>query len=139
MDRLEAVPDYNPGWQEMIGLGTVLSWLTGGGLKAIGDQLNRAWEAKLKADTDEKRLDAEKRIAELQGQQAVLIAEQGNWLTRWIRPAFAAPFVIYNAKIIVWDKVLCLGATDALPPEYWQLQMIVFGAYFLTRGLERRR
>ena len=118
---------------------TIIGWLTGGGIKAIGEQLNRAWEAKLNADTNEKKIEAEKRIAELQAQQAVLIAEQGSWMTRWIRPAFALPFIIYDFKIVVWDKVLGLGTTDGLTPEFWQLQMIVFGAYFITRPLEKRR
>lgn len=120
-------------------LGTILSWLAGGGIAAIGEQLNRAHEAKLKAQNDSERIDAEKRIAELTAQQAVLIAEQGSAVTRWIRPAFAAPFIIYNFKIVVWDKVLGLGTTDPLTAEFWQLQMIVFGAYFLTRPFERRR
>jgi hypothetical protein len=119
--------------------GTILSWLAGGGIAAIGEQLNRAHEAKLRAQNDSERIDAEKRIAELTAQQAVLVAEQGSAVTRWIRPAFAAPFIIYNFKIVVWDKVLGLGTTDPLTAEFWQLQMIVFGAYFLTRPFERRR
>ena len=117
----------------------IASWLLGGGIAAIGKQLNEAYQAKLTAQTTESKLEADKRIATLQAQQAVLIAEQGSWMTRWIRPAFAAPFVIYNFKIVVWDKVLGMGATDALSAEFWQLQMIVFGAYFLTRPLEKRR
>jgi len=120
-------------------IGTILSWLTGGGIAAIGKQINHAYELKLNAKNNSERIDADKRIAELQARQAVLIAEQGSWMTRWIRPAFAAPFVIYDFKIIVWDKVLKLGTTDPLTPEFWQLQMIVFGAYFLTRPLEKRR
>lgn len=120
-------------------LGSVLSWLAGGGIAAIGKQLNRAYQAKLDAKNDAERIEAEKQIAQLSARQQVLIAEQGSWMTRWIRPAFAFPFVIYNFKIVVWDKVLSLGKTDPLPPEFWQLQMIVFGAYFLTRGIEPRR
>lgn len=118
--------------------GTILSWLAGGGLSAIAEQLNRAHEAKLRAANDADKLEAERRIAELSAQQAVLLAEQGSWLTRWIRPAFALPFVVYNAKIILWDKVLGLGATDPLTAEYWQLQTVIFGAYFLVRPFERR-
>ncbi|WP_159585903.1 hypothetical protein [Chelativorans xinjiangense] len=119
--------------------GAILSWLTGGGIAAIGRELNRAYEARLRAQNDSERIEADKLITQLQARQAVLAAEQGSWMTRWIRPAFAAPFVIYDAKIVVWDKVLGWGTTDALSPEFWQLQMIVFGAYFLTRPFERRR
>jgi hypothetical protein len=56
-----------------------------------------------------------------------------------IRPLFALPFIIYNFKVIVYDKVLGLGITDDLSASYWQLQMVVFGAYFLTRGFEKRK
>lgn len=119
-------------------LSKILSWLTGGAIQAIGSELNQAYANKLKAETDSEKLDVEKRIATLEAQKSVLLAEQGNWVTRWIRPAFALPFVVYNFKIIVWDKVLGLGTTDPLSTEFWQLQMIVFGAYFLTRPFEKR-
>jgi hypothetical protein len=119
--------------------GLILSWLTGGGLAGIGDQLNKAYQAKLNAQNDAQRIEAEMTISQLTARQAVLIAEQGSWMTRWIRPAFAFPFVVYDAKIIIWDKVLGLGTTDSLSPEFWQLQMIVFGAFFLTRPFEKAR
>lgn len=118
-------------------IGKILAWLSGGALSIIGTQLNDAYQAKLNAQNNDARIEADKRIAQLHAREAVLIAEQGSWITRWIRPAFAAPFVIYNAKIILWDKVLGLGTTDALSAEFWQLQMIVFGAYFLTRPFEK--
>jgi hypothetical protein len=116
----------------------LLSWLLGGGLSAIGAQLNTAYKNKLDAKNDGERIEAEKQIAQLEARQAVLIAEQGNWATRWIRPAFALPFILYNFKIIVYDKMLGWGVTDALSEQFWQLQMIVFGAYFLTRPFEKR-
>lgn len=118
-------------------IGSLLSWLAGSGIRAIGEQLNRAYAMKLNAKNDAERIEADKQIATLSARQAVLVAEQGSWMTRWIRPAFAAPFVIYDFKIVVWDKVLGWGVTDRLSPEFWQLQMIVFGAYFLTRPFER--
>lgn len=120
-------------------IGRILAWLGGKGVATIGGELNKAYKNRLEAANDAERIEADKLIAQLSTRQAVLVAEQGSWVTRWIRPAFALPFVIYNAKIIIWDKVLGLGSTDALSAEFWQLQMIVFGAYFLTRPLEKRR
>jgi hypothetical protein len=117
--------------------GLLYKWLGGGGISAIGEQLRAAYELKLKAQTDQEKLAAEQRIAELQAQQSILIAEQGNWATRWIRPAFALPFVIYNAKVVVWDKVLGLGVTDPLSADFAQMQMIMIGAYFLGRSIEK--
>ena len=115
----------------------ILKFLGSGGISAIGEQLRAAYELKLKAQTDHEKLEADQRIQELQAQQSVLIAEQGNWMTRWIRPAFALPFVIYNAKVVVWDKVLGLGVTDPLSAEFAQMQMVMIGAYFLGRSIEK--
>jgi len=119
-------------------LAKILTWLSGGLIKSVGEQLNEAYKLKLLAKNDKDKLDAEVYIKNLEAKQAILLAEQGHWMTRWIRPAFAAPFVIYNSKILVWDKVLGFGTTDALSPEYWELQMIVFGAYFLVRPFEKK-
>lgn len=122
--------------------GTLIRWLlkflTGGGLKGIAAELRRAHADRLAAQNDESRIAADIDIRQLEGRQAVLIAEQGSRMTRWIRPAFAAPFIVYDCKVVVWDKVLGWGITDDLSPEFWQLQMIVFGAYFLTRPFEKR-
>jgi len=118
-------------------IGLILKFLGGGGIAAIGGQLRAAYELKLKAQTDHEKLEADQRIQELQAQQSVLIAEQGNWMTRWIRPAFALPFVIYNAKVVVWDKVLGWGVTDPLSSDFAQMQMVMIGAYFLGRSIEK--
>lgn len=119
--------------------GAILKFATGGGLSGVADRIGDAYERKLQAQTDSDKMRIDAEIDTLTLQQQVLIAEQGNWMTRWIRPAFALPFVIYDFKIVVWDKVLKLGTTDPLSPEFWQLQMIVFGAYFITRPFEKRR
>lgn len=120
-------------------IGRILSWAMGGGLSGVTKELGRAYENKLQAQTNSEKMQIDAQISTLELQQQVLIAEQGNWMTRWIRPAFAFPFVVYDFKIVVWDKVLKLGSTDPLSPEFWQLQMIVFGAYFITRPFETRR
>ena len=112
-------------------IAAILKWLTGGGISAIGAELRAAYEARLKAQNDRERLEADMAIAQLQARQAVLLAEQGSWATRWIRPAFALPFIIYDAKIIVWDKVLGLGTTDGLSPELWRTYWIVLGGFFV--------
>lgn len=114
----------------------LLTWLSSGGIAAIGEQLNKAYDAKLKATNDHEKLEAEETIARLQAQQAILTAEQGRWLTAWVRPAIALPFVIYLWKLVIYDKVLAWGSTDNLSPELWNLMMVVMGAYFLTRPIE---
>lgn len=115
----------------------IIAWVAGGALDRVGGHLKDAYLAKKQAETDEQRLEADLRIRQLEAQQNVLIAEQGNWVTRWIRPAFAFPFVVYTWKLVIWDKVLGIGVTDPLKGELAEFMMIVIGAYFLTRPFEK--
>lgn len=117
-------------------IGVILKWLTGGGIAAIGAELRQAYEAKLQAQTDAEKLAAEETIARLEAQQSILLAEQGRWLTAWVRPAIALPFVIYLWKLIIYDKVLGYGSTDDLSPNLWNMMTVIIGAYFLTRPIE---
>lgn len=115
----------------------VISWIAGGALDRVGRHLKDAYLAKKQAESDEQKLEADLRIRQLEAQQGLLIAEQGRALTRWIRPAFAFPFVAYLWKIVLWDKVFGLGSTDPLSSELGEIMMVMIGAYFLTRPFER--
>jgi hypothetical protein len=117
----------------------LLSWLTGGGIAAIGKQLNAAYQAKLAAKNATEALQADMDIAQLSARQAVLIAEQGSWMTRWIRPAFAAPFVVYIWKVVVWDMVLGWGVTRPLGDQMNWVLVTMVGAFFLARPFEKSR
>lgn len=46
-------------------------------------------------------------------------------------------FIIYVWKVVVWDKVLGLGTTDALSGDMSQWAMAVVTAYFGGRTLEK--
>ncbi|MCR4332284.1 MAG: hypothetical protein NUV34_06210, partial [Sulfuricaulis sp.] len=71
-------------------------------------------------------------------QRDVLVVESAsNGPASWIRPLFAFPFVVYNGKLVLWDKVLGWGTTDPLSAELFQIEMIIIGAFFLTRGAEK--
>ncbi|MCR9239672.1 MAG: 3TM-type holin [Alphaproteobacteria bacterium] len=115
----------------------IIGWITGGALDRIGGHLKDAYIARQRAESDEQKLEADLRIRQLETQQNVLIAEQGNWVTRWIRPAIAFPFVAYLWKVVLWDKVFALGATDPLSTELAEIMMVMIGAYFLTRPFEK--
>ena len=69
-------------------------------------------------------------------QADIVKAEQGSFLTRLVRPAFAAPFVIYTWKLVVWDKVLGWGSTDPLGADLSALMVTIVGAYFGGRTIE---
>jgi hypothetical protein len=90
---------------------------------------------KIAADLAARELGVEQRERELAAQ--VVIAEQGRWFTALPRPLFAFAFVIYAWKVIVWDKVLGLGTTDALGGDVAQWAMIVLTAYFGGRSIEK--
>lgn len=84
-----------------------------------------------KAETDQERIHAQERVNTLEARKAVLIAESGSRINALIRAGFALPFVIYNAKLVLWDKVLGLGSTDGLSAELFQVELACIGFYFL--------
>lgn len=90
---------------------------------------------KLALDLLQKEVDAD--IAARAEATKLLIAEQGNWFTRSIRPLFALPFIIFEFKIIVWDKVLGWGTTDALDPMMWSVFNTIIISYFGATAVER--
>lgn len=120
------------------------SWLASllGG--PIVNGLLNAYKAKLDAanmrdaqavDLAKKEIEGE--IAARQAEIALLRQEQGWWVTALIRPLFALPFIIFAWKVVVWDKVLGWGVTDALDPNMWNVFLTVVGAYFGGRTIEK--
>lgn len=112
-------------------LARILSWVASGGLSSITQALQEAYEARLRAQTDSEKLATDLKIRELESRRDVIIAAQADRYERWVRIGFAAPFVAYNAKLLVYDKMLGWGTTDPLSSELSQIQMIVLGGYFL--------
>ncbi len=113
----------------------LLTALFGGG---IAGQIREAYEAKLKAKNDAERIAAEITLARLEARQASQ-AIGGRWITL-VQIAWALPFVVYNAKLIIWDKVLGWGVTDPLSPDLYTLQSVIVGFFFVTttiRGLAK--
>jgi hypothetical protein len=78
------------------------------------------------------RVDAERES--IAGQ--ITVVEQGRWYTAVVRPLFAAPFIAFNMKVIVWDKVLAWGATDALSPDMLRLESVIVASYFGALAVE---
>lgn len=123
---------------------TVLGWLgnlLGGPFaKAAVD----AYRAKLSAENTSEKIAADLAARELGVEQRerelatqAVIAEQGRWYTALPRPLFAGAFIIYVWKVVVWDRVLGLGTTDALTGDVAQWAMIVLTAYLGGRSLEK--
>jgi hypothetical protein len=89
------------------------------------------------ADLAARQIALDQREAEINA--GVVIAEQGNWVTRSVRPLFALPFILFTWKVVVWDKLLAdwtHGSTDALDPKMWGVFMAIVIAYFGGRSAE---
>lgn len=124
----------------MFALGTkILGFVTGGALKGVTSELRGAYSDKLKAETSEQKFAADITINQLEARQAALISGKGAWVSKAVQAAWATPFIIYDAKLIVWDKVLGLGATDPLSDDLMTIQMIIVSFYFLSVGIKGLR
>jgi hypothetical protein len=106
--------------------------------------LTSAYKAKLAAGNTTEAKATELAIKEIEGQiearkveASILREEQGWWVTALIRPLLALPFIIFTFKVVVWDKVFGWGVTDALDARMWDVFMLVVGAYFGGRTIEK--
>ena len=115
----------------------ILSWLTGGGVSSIVDRLASAYEAKQRAETSKDKIAADVAIERLQARLAAQVRGEASWLPKVVRAAWAALFLAYFGKVVLWDKMLGLGATPDLTANQWWLVYTVMGFYFL-RDVTRR-
>lgn len=123
-------------------LAALIRWFTGGGLKGIVDELGDAYQARLQATTDQEKLVADQRIAQIQARAEVQKAEAGSPINAIMRAIIASSVAIFLFKVLVWDKALGQwtgGSTDALDPNLWNVVMIVLGFYFLYETVDRLR
>jgi Holin of 3TMs, for gene-transfer release len=123
---------------------TILANLIGG---PIVNGAIKAYQAKLEAGNTHDRIAAdlagqalalEKREAEVNAQ--VVIAEQGNWMTRSVRPALGWIVIVLVGKILLYDKAFGQwtgGHTDPLDANLWNVVMVIIGAYMGGRSAEK--
>jgi len=98
------------------------------------------YKAKLAAANTQDKLavkEIEAEIAARAQASAIIIAEQGRWWTSIIRPLAALPVVIYIWKVVVWDKVMGLGTTDAITGEVATWAGVIVTTYFGGRTIEK--
>jgi hypothetical protein len=116
---------------------TIISFLGGPVIKGLID----AYQLKLKAETTDARTAADLAAAEIaaqtsetQAQMQYRIAELGHWY----EPDKLMGYCVaaYFAKLLVWDKVLGLGSTDALAGFAAVTANLVVSFYFAKRGFE---
>jgi hypothetical protein len=122
----------------------MLQWLASLLTAPVVNGVIEAYKAKLSAANSEGQMAADlaaKAIAaEIEARKsadALIIAEQGRWYTAIIRPLLALPVVIFMWKVIVWDKVLGLGSTDALMGDVATWSGAIVTTYVGGRSLEK--
>ena len=117
-------------------IGAILNPIVNGLLTAQKQKLDAAGSHEARVtELAQQQLQLDQREAEVNAQ--VVIAEQGNWMTRSVRPVWAMPFIAFTWKVVVWDKMLGFGATDPLDPRMWSVFMLMVGAYFGGRSAEK--
>lgn len=111
---------------------SVLSSIGIGGLTAVIKAIQQARRDAENAETEQERIAAQERIETLQARAEIIKKAQSDSFERWVRIGFAFPFIAYVWKLVIWDKVLGLGATDNLSADLWWILKIVLGGYFLN-------
>ena len=106
-------------------------------LEKIGKQIAEVKMERIKAEGESAKLIHDERITVLEGRRDLLLEDTKHAATRWIRPAFTAPFILYNLKVVVWDATLGWGVTDPLSEAMWWVEMTIIGFYFLGRPVEK--
>lgn len=117
-----------------------LGFLAKIGIGSIVEKIAAAKIAAATAQTDQARLAAEERVKTLEARRDIQVAEAGSRINALVRLGFAAPPMIYLAKLYVWDKVLGWGVTDPLSDELSSVMWAVIGFYFIsetTLGVSR--
>ncbi|WP_035705028.1 MULTISPECIES: hypothetical protein [Bradyrhizobium] len=116
---------------------TILSFLGGPVIKGLID----AYQAKLKAGNVDSKIAADLAASEIASQTAEAnavmqyrIAEIGHWYEPDKLMGYCV--ALYFAKLLVWDKVLGLGSTDALAGFAAITANLVVSFYFAKRGFE---
>lgn len=120
-------------------IGAILGPIINGLLTAQKQKLDAAGSTEARrVELAQQAMDLDKRQAELNAQ--VVIAEQGHWFTRSIRPLLGMAAAILTWKILVWDLALgqwTKGRTDLLSDQaFWLLTTIVI-AYMGGRSVEK--
>ena len=116
---------------------TIISFLGGPVVKALID----AYSAKLKAENLDAKIAADlagneiaSQTAETRALMQYRIAELGHWYEPDKLIGYCV--TIYFAKLLVWDKVLGFGTTDALAGFAAITANLVVSFYFAKRGFE---
>ncbi len=107
-----------------------------GSINSLTAAISNEKIAAITATTDAERIHSQERVAQLQQQRDVLIADaQHSKLDLYMRSLIAFGPATYILKIFLWDKVFAAwtnGSTDPIDPNLWQVVMVILGFYFVS-------
>ena len=109
-----------------------LANILGGGL---AKELRRAIEARTNAQTEQERIRADAYVAEIEARTQRALS--GGRMVTWVQVVWAGIYLVYDAKLVLWDKVLGWGVTDPLSPELLSHQAMVMAFLFGTNAALR--
>ena len=112
-----------------------------GGLPAVVSEISKQKVALANSDNEKTRIEAEENIKTLEMRRDIIIQSQKERWGEFVRFLWALPFIIYVWKLILWDKVFGMGATDPLSPTLEYILWTVLGGYFMlaaTKIISRR-
>jgi hypothetical protein len=122
----------------------MLQWILSVLSAPVFNSIVDAYKAKLAAASTQDKLAVDLAVKEIEAEiaaraqvSAIIVAEQGRWWTSMIRPLAALPVVIYIWKVIVYDKVLGLGTTDAITGDVGTWAGVIITTYFGGRTIEK--
>lgn len=113
----------------------LIKFFTGGGISAIGEQINRAIEIKENAKTDQARLEAEQNIAGLRAVRDVEVQrlearskEKPSTLLTVVRFILTIPAFFILLKMTA--DYISTGQIDDVPAQLWAYVGLALGFYF---------
>lgn len=112
---------------------TVLNFLSGG----IADKVLDGYKAKLADGQNADKLAADLASKEIDSRRQIALAELSSWFTALPRWTIEMVCAVYVAKVVVWDKVLGLGSTDAITGAVGSWVEIVMIGMFGTTAVSR--
>jgi hypothetical protein len=127
------------GWFAGIDIGGIVGNITGL-LKAKTDNATTITLAKTKSGEAVDLKTEETQSLLFQLQQALWLADQQWWATRWIRPGFAYLSMMHYGALAWVCAFPAFGwKVNALPEPYNYMQAGIIGTYFLLRPSEKQR
>lgn len=121
----------------------LFKFLSGGGVSAIGEQINRAIQIRETANTAEAKLQAEQNIEQLKTardievkQLEARVNEKPDRVTKILRCILAAPafFILFKMT----TDFVHVGLVDEVPDQLWWYVNIVVAWCFLARPWGKR-